>query len=130
MKGWLLPNFWTICTIINDLVSDDQYHFRSGRSTANHFLLTYEYVSDKLDEKSTVDLIFFALEKAFVTVNNYSLFSMLLDFDIESNVLVWTIQYLTNRKIIVRGAGKVSTVKEVISGIPQETCSSQLFFFF
>ena len=43
----------------NNLLSEGQYGFRSGRSTTDLLLLTYEYVSEQVDQKGTVDLIFF-----------------------------------------------------------------------
>ena len=56
----------------NNLLNEDQYGFRTGRSTKDQLVLTYHHVTSWLDQGFNVDLILFDFSKAFDTVCHYS----------------------------------------------------------
>ena len=54
----------------NALLSINQFGFRSGRTTDDQLLLTYNFVTRGLDAGSIVDVILFDFSKAFDVVNH------------------------------------------------------------
>ena len=112
----------------NNLLSEEQYGFRSGRSTTDQLLLTYEYVSEQVDKKGTVDLVFFDFEKAFDKVMHFVLLRKLSDLGIDGKILHWIAQFLTNRRMRVRVGESVSSSIRVRSGVPQGTCLGPILF--
>ena len=54
----------------NNIISPFQFGFRSGRSTTEQLLLTYNDITSWLDNKEIVELIMFDFSKAFDRVNH------------------------------------------------------------
>ena len=52
----------------NNILCNEQFGFRPGRSTQDQLLLTYNDISYALDHGKNVDLILFDFSKAFDTV--------------------------------------------------------------
>ena len=50
---------------VNNLISQSQFGFRSGRSATDQIVLTYNDISISIDQRKTVDLIFFDFSKTF-----------------------------------------------------------------
>uniref|UniRef100_A0A914N8H4 Reverse transcriptase domain-containing protein n=1 Tax=Meloidogyne incognita TaxID=6306 RepID=A0A914N8H4_MELIC len=72
-----------------------------------------------LENKNSVDIIYFDLAKAFDTVPHSLLISKLYKVGIQGNLLSWINDYLTNRTFTVRVSNQYSEEKHCTSGVPQ-----------
>ena len=83
----------------NDMLSADQFGFRSGRAVDDQLLRTYNSVSSWIDDGWVVDVILFDFTKAFDKVNHRLLLSKL---GISGALLEWIESFLTDRSMFVR----------------------------
>jgi hypothetical protein len=103
----------------NNIISDTQHGFCSGRSTDTIMLKFYDYLTDALDKNQIVDCVFFDFQKAFDTVPHHLLISRLSSVGIRGNALNWIRDFLTNRSQKVRVAQIMSDCLPVTSGVIQ-----------
>ncbi|XP_072015768.1 uncharacterized protein [Amphiura filiformis] len=82
----------------NNLLSEDQHGFTSGRSCMSNLLTTLEDVTDSLDEGFGVDVIYLDYSKAFDTVPHKRLLSKLRAYGISGKILEWIAAFLQDRK--------------------------------
>ena len=105
--------------MLHDLISDRQFGFRSGHSTCDQLLITYDEITSSVDSGSAVDLIFFDYSKAFDKVSHSVLLDKLALIGVRECLLHWIRVFLTQRTMQVRIAGALSRPQYVASGVPQ-----------
>ena len=103
----------------NSISNDDQFGFRSGRSTKDQVLLTYEDITSSVDKGHITDLIFFNFSKVFDLVCHRILLLKLLDFGITGHIHHSIAAFLNYRTMKVKFDGVESFSVKVISGVPQ-----------
>ena len=81
-----------------------------------------------LESGAPVDLIYLDLLKAFDRVPHFRLLSKLENLGIKGKLLNVVDDFLTNRKLRVSVEGKFSTLKDILSGIPQGSVLGPLLF--
>nr|CAD2201117.1 unnamed protein product [Meloidogyne enterolobii] len=81
-----------------------------------------------LENKNSIDTIYFDLAKAFDTVPHSLLLSKLYKIGIQGNILSWINDYLTNRTFTVRVSNHFSEEKHCTSGVPQGSILGPLLF--
>ena len=123
-----------ICRHISDYLethnqlSPQQFGFRSGRSTQDQLLLTYDFVSKQTDDGNTTDVILFDFTKAFDVVVHNILIDKLRCLGIKGVILHWIQDFLSNRTMGVCIRGHTSHSEEVISGVPQGSVLGPMLF--
>ena len=104
---------------INNLLSQQQHGFVTGKSCMTNLIETIDDWTQALEEDSSLDAIYMDFKKAFDTVPHQRLLRKIQATGIQGQTLKWIEAFLENRtqKVVVNGAK--SSPAEVTSGIPQ-----------
>ena len=102
-----------------NLFTDKQYGFMSGRSTALQLLKVMDTWTEALDKNLAIDCIYMDYQKAFDTVPHQRLLGKLQTYGITGNIHQWITDFLLGRQQQVLVNGESSDWRDVTSGIPQ-----------
>jgi len=101
------------------LIKDSQHGFRRGRSCTTNLLQFLDKVTEAINEKESVDVIFLDFAKAFHKVPHKRLLTKVEANGLGGKVLRWIEAWLTGRKQRVCLDGCSSAWVYVLSGVPQ-----------
>ena len=118
----------SIVDFLDDKISKHQHGFVTGKSCLTNLLETFECVIDLLDKGMPVDILYFDFSKAFDRVPHYRLLSKLENLGISGKLLKIIEDFLSDRTFQVSVEGSLSSVKEILSGIPQGSVLGPLLF--
>ena len=107
---------------INNLLSEQQYSFRSQHSTELACVKLADYIIKEMDnikKIKTPTAIFLDLSKAFDTLNFDILLNKLKYYGVRGTTLALIKSYLTNRYQYVQFENSDSELLEIVTGIPQ-----------
>ena len=116
---------------VNNLLSEQQYGFRSQHSTELASVKLVDFILKEMDNIRDIKIpasIFLDLSKAFDTLNFDILLRKLQHCGIDGNSLNLIKSYLTNRFQYVQFENSDSSLLEVKTGIPQGSILGPLFF--
>jgi len=103
----------------HSLLSDNQYGFRSNRSTSQALIELIEETTNYIDGKKYAVGVFIDLKKAFDTINHEILINKFEQYGIRRLALEWVRSYLKNRKQFVKMGVHQSRCLEIVCGVPQ-----------
>jgi hypothetical protein len=112
----------------HNLITPQQFGFRSGHSTLHPMTLLLNKVTKALNDKKHSIIIFCDLKKAFDTCNHSILLKKLQRLGIRDTELEWFKSYLTDRKQFVTIDSIDSTLLTILTGVPQGSILGPLLF--
>ena len=110
------------------ILNKSQHGFRKFHSCETQLINTINEISQKLDEKETIECIILDFSKAFDTVPHHRLLSRLPYYGINNKIISWIKNWLTCRTQTVVLDGYKSNEENVKSGVPQGTVLGPLLF--
>ena len=103
-----------------DKILDLQHGFLPGRSCETQLIPFYDDLALSLNNCSRIDVIYFNFSKAFDSVNHDIILNKLkYQFNIDGKLLRFFVSYLRDRDQCVVIGGECSSIKQVLSGVPQ-----------
>ena len=99
-----------------------------NKSCLSNLLETFDSIINLLEEGASVDIFYFDFKKAFDRVPHNRLIYKLKCLGIDGNLLDVIKDFLTGRTLRVSVEGKLSSIKDVLSGIPDYVKSRVTIF--
>lgn len=113
---------------VKNIITLHQHGFTSSRSTATNLVAFTNNLTNSIDKKSCIDVIYTDFSKAFDSVNHNILIQKLSNCGITGILLNWCQSYLDNRQSKVAIKGYESNWFSTSSGVPQGSHLGPLFF--
>ncbi len=112
----------------NNLITPQQFGFRSHHSTSHPMSLLLNKVTQALNEKKHSIIIFCNLKKAFDTCNHTILLNKLHMLGIQGTELLWFKSYLSNHQQFISINDHNSLMMYTLTGVPQGSILGPLLF--
>ena len=112
----------------NGLFTTKQYGFRSNKSCAQAITKITDYIRRELDKKSSGQVWFTDLQKAFDSLNHEILFEKLKNYGFRGPIRNIIADYLNQRFQYVSFRKRNSPSREIRTGVPQGSILGPILF--
>ena len=112
----------------NNLLSNEQYDFRQGRSTLDHLVRLETWILEGIAMKEHVVAVCFDLEKAYDTTQRYGILRDLHSMGLRGNLPTFISKFLEDRLFKVRIGSTYSDSFDLEYGVPQGSVLSVTLF--
>lgn len=113
---------------VKSQISTCQHGFVAGRSTVTNLYSITQFLSERIDASSQVDVVYTDFSKAFDRLDHSLLCTKLERFGFTPNLVGFFANYLHNRKMRVKYRGFESVPFIATSGVPQGSILGPLLF--
>ena len=103
----------------NNLISEQQHGFRSGRSACTNLLEAASDWVSNVQTKVGSDIVYFDLSKAFDSVSHHKLNLKIQSYGLDGHLLQWITEFVNGRTQRVKIDSVLSSELPVTSGVPQ-----------
>ncbi|EFA13487.1 putative RNA-directed DNA polymerase from transposon BS-like Protein [Tribolium castaneum] len=117
-----------IFSSVKRFISPSQHGFVEKRSTVTHLACFTQFISDALDRKGQVDVIYMDFKKAFDQIDHHLLLLKLDQYGFSGSLLSLIKSYLANREQRVKYRNYISDSYVATSGVPQVSNLGPLLF--
>ena len=124
----IIKNELTAHIEINELMSDSQHGFRSGRSVQTNMVDFLNTTTKWIDEGRSFDVVYLDFSKAFDKVCHRRLLVKLVEWGVIGKVLKWLGDWLSGRRQCVRVEGELSSWEDIISSVLQGSVLGGILF--
>nr|CAI5827926.1 unnamed protein product [Callosobruchus analis] len=118
----------TIYTPLKRSITVSQHGFVTERSTVTNLACLTQFISEKLDNLSQVDVIYTDFQKAFDSIDHFLLLSKLRSVGLSNGLVSLIHSYLRDRIQRVEYGGYTSVSYVPTSGVPQGSNLGPLLF--
>jgi len=112
----------------NNLISKFQSGFRPGHSTITVLTQMCDNWYENMDNGKLTGVVFIDIRKAFDSIDHAILLQKLAYYGVSQLEHTWFQSYLANRQQQCHVNGSLSTKREIICGVPQESILGPLLF--
>ena len=102
-----------------NILCDEQYGFRKGRSTSLAIFNYVKFLTEEINKRNLVGSIYIDFARAFDSINHDRLIAKLTDMGVPIRLVMWIEDYLSNRSICTKLNNHTSAARELLCGVPQ-----------